>query len=79
MLCSNLFVSQLLFLVGIEQTKHQVKDIECVNCTTDNCYVFLLVCLFRNSCSSSVHVSSFLHVDANGRRCLVRNTCKGFH
>ena len=79
MLCSNLFVSQLLFLVGIEQTKHQVKDIECVNCTTDNCYVFLLACLFRNSCSPSVYVSSFLHVDANGRCCLVRNTSKGFY
>ena len=25
MLCSNLFISQLLFLVGIEQTKHQVR------------------------------------------------------
>ena len=63
MLCSNLLIAQLLFVVGIEQTKYWV----CGHVT--NVIIIVasdLVCMFSNSCDTAVHVSSDIYVDVNG-------------
>lgn len=76
MLCCNLFVSQLLFLVGVEQTSNLVSHVfhyhnhRCLLC---------LVCLLCNSCGASVYVSSDVHVDVDGGRCPICVTGKGFY
>ena len=65
MLCSNLLIAQLLFVVGIEQTKYWVCGY--VNLICDYyCCVLYIVYMFSNSCSTAVHVSSDIYVDVNG-------------
>ena len=77
MLCTNLFISQLIFLVGIEQTHYSVSK-QCIKTLTKflSCST---VGLCRDSCCFTVHVSSIIHVDANGRHCVICYTSKGLH
>lgn len=72
MLCINLFISQLLFLIGINQTKYKVRHTH----THTQSYLYrhlllllllyILVGMYIDINWTSVHVPSHVHVDANG-------------
>ena len=73
MLCSNLFIAQLLFVVGIERIKNEVIIV----------IIIIIIILpltesvFRYSCSPAVHVSGYVYVDVDGGCGLVRSTSQG--
>ena len=67
MLCSNLFIAQLTFLIGVDKTENKVKTTEIIR------YVILLGCLLNHCCCTPVHVSSNIHVDVNGRSGFIHN------
>ena len=62
MLCSNLFIAQLLFVVGIERIENEVIIIIIIIFII----LFFTESLFGNSSSTAVHVSGYVYVDVNG-------------
>ena len=71
MLCSNLFIAQLLFVVGIERIENEVIIIIII------IILPLTESVFRYSCSPAVHVSGYVCVDVDGGCGLVRSTSQG--
>ena len=72
MLCANMFVAQLLFVIGVGQTNNEVCE--------SNYYfaVFLSlcsVCVLSVCCGAPLHVPCCVHVDADGGCGHVFSTC----
>ena len=62
MLCSNLFIAQLLFVVGIERIENEVIIIIMIIVII----LSLTESVFGHSCSPAVHVFGYVYVDVDG-------------
>ena len=80
MLCANMFVAQLLFVVGVERTENKVGRRLCMGEEHD-VYVLLssVGCLFSHCCFAPILVPGGVHVDADGGCGPVCCTCESVH
>ena len=77
MLCANLFVAQLVFVVGVEKTENKVEEEEEEEEEEDEletlflacmsiCLFPPLVCLFSHCCVAPLPLPGCVHVDVDG-------------
>ena len=76
MLCANLFVAQLVFVVGVERTENEVcmkQIIVYMYCMCLHAFISVSCtgCLFSHCCVAPLHVAGCVHVDVDGGCVLV--------
>lgn len=76
MLCINLFISQLTFLIGIDQTRYKVRKILILAhfAPLPPSLPLPPVPMHHNIYNITVHVFSNVYVDVDGGRGLIRYT-----
>lgn len=68
-LCATLFIAQLIFVVGIDQTSNEASHHQLCVREFDASYVVLCTGWLCHCCHTApLFLPRFIHVDANGRR-----------
>ena len=64
MLCANLFIAQLVFVVGVERTENEVKSVLLSSSHWSSTLLHTAGCLFSHCCVAPLPVPGGVHVDA---------------
>ena len=79
MLCVSLFMAQLVFIIGIDKIKNEVRPPPSLPVLSITPSLSHTGCLFSYSSATTISIPSVIHVDVNGGCSIICNTSESVY